>query len=134
MALGTFGAILGFALALEERAAAFYDAAAQATGDDAYRQLARSARKRMARVERARREGVNEMILEPIEGLDGDSYALGPAVLGAVDDSSAASWEARAARLAAEAARFYRDAGAKLPIRQVVRLFDRLADEYARRP
>ena len=125
MELRTFGAILSFALALEERAAAFYEAAAQATGDDAYQSLARRARRRVARVERARREGVNEMILEPIEGLDGDSYALGADTLG-----GAASWEFRAARLQDEAARFYRAAAAKLPIPQVVRLFGRLAEEH----
>ena len=125
MELGTFGAIMGFALALEERAAAFYDAAAQATGGVAYQELARNARKRAARVERARREGVNEMILEPIEGLDGAGYAVGAEVL-----SSAEPWEARATDLEAESARFYRDAAAKLPIRQVVRLFGRLADEH----
>ncbi len=87
-----------------------------------------------------RREGVTEMILEPIEGLDsadyevGSDYAVGADNAVVADPAGASDgWARRAARLEAESARFYRDAAAKLPIRQVARLFERLAKENEER-
>jgi rubrerythrin len=111
MDLATFGAILRFAMELEGKAEAFYREAgfAEATA---------AAAKRLRLLEQARREGVAEMILEPITGLDTAAYA---AHLEKAADVS---------RFEGACARFYKDAAAKLPIREVVRLFQRLALEH----
>lgn len=128
MDLGTFGAILGFALAREERAAAFYEQAAQGNHAALFQELARGARKRRQRLEQARREGVAEMILEPITGLDGDSYQAD------LDPSAGQVELLRQARALEEtAARFYQDAAAKIPIREVARLMQQLAQESRQR-
>ncbi len=124
MELGTFGAILRSALDRESQAAAFYRAGARGDLEVPFRQLAEGSEKRAKELERARREGVAEMILESISGLEADSYVvlLDPA----------ADREKRieqGARLEETAARFYRDAAAKIPIREIVRLFERLAKD-----
>ena len=120
MELGTFGAILRFALQLEERAAAFYDRAAVGEHAEIFRTLAQGARARLKTLERARQEGVAEMILEAIHGLDGDAYPL--------PDTSAPIL-AQALALEETAARFYGDAAAKMPIPEIRRLFQRLGKE-----
>lgn len=123
MELGTFGAILRFAMQTEEQSAAFYEAASEKA--PAFGALAQGAHKRLARLEQARREGVAEMILESITGLDSEVYAV---TLDPQADAVALGGQARA--LEGAAARFYRDAAAKLPIREVARLFQRLAQEH----
>jgi len=126
--LGTFGAILKFALELEERAAAFYEAGARGRLAEDFAELARGSRKRHRRLEQARRELVNEMILESITGLEGEAYTVD---LDATVDEAERLRQAE--RLEETAARFYRDAAAKMPIREIVRLFERLARENDRR-
>jgi rubrerythrin len=123
MELGTFGAILRFAMQIEEQSAAFYEAAGKVV--PSLQELAQAARKRLARLEQARREGVAEMILESITGLDSDAYAvtLNP-------QAETAALQAQSQALEEATARFYRDAAAKLPIREVARLFQRLAQEH----
>jgi len=133
MELNTFGALLKFALELEEAAARSYDEAAKAARDEALRSglaaRAESARKNRQRLERVRREQVNEMLLEPIEGLrESDYRAGGDASPAAADDDLTAS----AAELEAACERFYRDAAERLSIPEVVRSFQRLADAHAR--
>jgi rubrerythrin len=128
MELGTFGAIVSFALAWEQRAAAFYAQSARGALSERFEELAAGSRKRAERVERARREGVSEMILESIVGLDGDDYEVDLEV-----ETTHASRIRQALALEAVSARFYRDAAAKLPIREVARLFRRLAKENERR-
>ena len=128
MELGTFGAILRFAMDLEQQAADFYEGAAGGGLEETFRELARGARKRLGRLERARREMVAEMILESITGLDGDAYRadLAPA-------ASEAELLRQGQALEETSARFYRDAADKMPIREVVRLFQRLARENEQR-
>jgi rubrerythrin len=128
MELGTFGAILGYAMDLEGRAASFYEQAARAEFAETFAHLAEGSRKRKQRLERARRELVSEMILESISGLDGDAYQvfLDP-------DSDYGEILRQALAFEAASGRFYTDAGAKMPIREVVRLFGRLARENGRR-
>jgi rubrerythrin len=128
MDLATFGAILSYAMEFEEKAAEFYTQAAKGDLTDVFADLERSSRKRAKRMERTRREGVAEMILEPIMGLDGDDYQ---AVL-SVEAGEALNLE-QAIALEETAIRFYSDAAAKLPIREVVRTFTRMADESSKR-
>ena len=128
MELGTFGAILGFALELEEQAAAFYDAPPQGDLKEVFKELAGESHKRLTRLERARREGVAEMILESITGLDSGAYTV------ALDAGAGDAVRLdQALNLEETASRFYRDAAAKMPIREIVRLFERLAKENDRR-
>ena len=128
MELGTFGAILGFAMDLETQAAEFYETQAQAGPGERFSDSARAARRRLSRLEQARREGVSEMILEAIIGLNGDDYRV------EVDlkAESNAVWLQQALSLEGVSTRFYRDAASKMPIREVARLFDRLARDHER--
>jgi len=128
MELGTFGAIMGFALVCEQRAAAFYGDAARGAMAGYCEELAAGSRKRVERVERARREGVSEMILESIAGLDSDDYQMD--LKAEADETDRLR---QAVSLEKTCARFYRDAAAKLPIREVARLFRRLAQDSERR-
>lgn len=125
MELGTFGAIVGFAMELEQRALDFYKTAPDVIPEAICAELERGYGKRLKRLERARREMVAEMILESISGLDSDTYAvtLQPGAKDALQ---------QARELEAMIIRFYENAAAKLPIREVVRLFERLAEEHNR--
>ena len=128
MQLGTFGAILRFAMELESQAAAFYEAAAQGDLADSFQEMARISRKRLNRLQRARQEGVAEMILESIEGLDSSSYQVELTA-----DADTGQRLQQAVALEETTSLFYRDAAAKMPIQEIVRLFHRLADENMQR-
>ena len=124
MDLATFGAIMSFGLDLEQQAAAFYDYAARGVLEEPFANLAKSARKRAVRMERARREGITEMILEPITGMDGDDYHLELA-----PDAEEAELLRQAITLEETTRRFYIDAAGKIPVREVVRTCIRMAKE-----
>ena len=128
MELGTFGAILRFAMDLEQQAADFYEGAAGGELEEVFGELARGSRKRLKRLERARREMVVEMVLESITGLDGDVYGVD---LDSEVDEAGLLRQAR--RLEETSTRFYKDAADKMPIREVVRLFQRLVRENEQR-
>ena len=70
MQLNKFGAILTFAIELEQDAADFYQQAANAYPSRGFEEYAAAAEKRLSRLRRMRRELVNEMLLEPIDGFD----------------------------------------------------------------
>lgn len=125
MELGTFGAIFRFALEIEAQTAAFYEALAEGKLAEIGDSLARESRKRVRRLERARREGVQEMILESIQGLDSDDYQV-------ETSADLDPWE-QAIALEERAARFYSDAAEKMPMRGVARIFQRMARESADR-
>ncbi len=128
MELGTFGAILRFAMDLEEQAAGFYERATPGRLEGTFSELAQGTRKRLKRLEQARREMVAEMILESITGLDGDAYHVD------LDPETDEAGLARQAQALEETiARFYQNAAEKIPIREVVRLFQRLAQENEQR-
>ncbi len=128
MELGTFGAIISFGIKLEDQAQNFYEQGARGQLEEPFGELARGSGKRLRRLERARRELVSEMILESIVGLDGDAY---PTNLDPTVDEVERLEQARS--LEEISVRFYQDAAAKMPIRQVVRLFQRMAQENQRR-
>ena len=127
MELGTFGAVFAFALELERRAQAFYEAV-PADLARSYRPLAAGSRKRLGRLERARQEGISEMILEAITGLHSEDYEV-PSEGAAGEEA----WRGAAVALEATAARFYRAAAAKMPIAEAARLFQRMAQENDQR-
>ena len=128
MELGTFGVILRFAMDLEERAVGFYERAARGELKGTFGELAQGSHKRQKRLEQARREMVAEMILESITGLDGNTYHVD-----LEPEADEAGLLRQAQALEEASARFYRDAAAKMPIREVVRLFQRLAQENEQR-
>ena len=69
MRLSKFGMILRFAMDLEQQAIEFYESAAKAQGSRELYDCAAASRKRLSRLQRMRRELVNEMLLEPISGM-----------------------------------------------------------------
>lgn len=115
VSLNTFGAILSFAIELEARLSDYYNGLGSAAN-------AKAADKRRKKLERARRENVVEITLEPITGLHADNYALD------LDDVSAAG-QAAAAQTAA---RFYRDVAPKINVRAAQRALERCGKEHLR--
>lgn len=132
MELGTFGAVLTFAISFEQHLAASYRqmlANAPAALSGSLTQAAEAAAKRGKLLERVRRENVAEMILEPIREFASEEYALAevPGAGSAADDFAGAL---RQAEQTAE--RFYTVGAQKLSIPEVKRIFERLAKEHAR--
>jgi len=78
MELSTFGALLAFAIELEERAASFYRRAAE--GCEGLREVflafARESESHRRLLLSTRRENVTEMVLEPIAGLRRGDYEV----------------------------------------------------------
>jgi rubrerythrin len=123
MQLGTFGAIMTFSMELENKAGAFYESDAELPGE-LREDLKKRSMKRHRRLEKARRECVVELALEAISGLDGDDYAFGEE-----GKTGLASGLAGAITVEETLVRFYREAGAKMPILEIVRRFERCAKE-----
>jgi hypothetical protein len=125
MELNKFGVILKFALDMEERAAEFYEAAENAAPSLDRESASREARKNVARLQRIRRELVNEMLLEPITGFD---YPLPPPLpeRGA-DAQEIVGHEERLRMFRRD---FYRTAARKIEIvsPSVSQVFTRMAD------
>ena len=123
--LTNFGSLVRFAIALEDAAAAFCHGLVETTGGDLAQLAAEHAgqhKERRRTLERIRRN-VNEMILEPITGLDGRRYAIevrpvaGPADLAAgvrLEETAARFYSESAevaTRLLGEASRTFRKFG-----------------------
>lgn len=113
--LNTFGAVLSYAIGLEARLRDYYVSGGQTD-------RAQAADKRRKKLERARRENVVEITLEPIEGLDEADYAFD------LDDRS----ESGQAAAEALAARFYQDAAPKINVRAAQRALEQCGREHAR--
>src|SRR5690349_5416098 len=111
--LNTFGAILTYAINLEERLRDYY----QAGGDT---KRAQDADKRRLTLERIRREYVVEITLEPIDGLDEANYAFD------LDNHSEDGQEA----VESTAAQFYTDVSPKINVRQAQRALERCGKEH----
>lgn len=130
MELGTLGAVLAFSIKLEGQSAEFYEKAASLAKDsqagEALLSLAQAKRKRKQLLERSRREYVNEMLLEPIEGLTGSDYQV------ETELSSEMGYHG-ALRLAGEleekSQRLYEDAVPKVALPQLARVLRRLGEE-----
>jgi rubrerythrin len=80
--LGTFGAIIKFALDIENAASAFYESAIKIitnqTLTDLFEKFYQRKQKRIQLLTRVRRENITETILEHITGLTSDDYELIP--------------------------------------------------------
>jgi hypothetical protein len=124
MALNQFGAVMTFAIEMEDQLAEFYDALAKAGGSNAgeFSERAAGSRKRSSRLETSRRQNVTEITLEPIEGLDEADYAL---------DLAANTAEAINA-LEALVCQFYTDVTPKINVRETRQVLQRNLKEHNR--
>lgn len=112
--LNTFGAIMTYAIDLEAKIKAYYEAA----GDE---ERAKNAEKRHKKLERVRRENVLEITLEPIEGLDEADYVMN------FDDTSAEGQSA----METTAAQFYSDVAPKINVRTAQRALEKCSKEHS---
>jgi rubrerythrin len=131
MELGTFGAILTYALDFEGRITRFYQSAAGAStageAGAAFSEMAAEGEKRAKVLERTRRECVAEMILEPIHDFSSEDYPV-DAVTSAADTSG---WVAVALKIEAVAEKFYGTASAKVTVPEVARVFKKVAKQHS---
>ena len=130
MALSTFGAIMGFAADMVNQTKAAYEALAAKAKDaelrELLRQLAGEDGKNHALMERARREHVTEMILEPIAGLQKKDYAVDVKHMKQDNDADLLSI---ALLLQTLEKRFFQDASAKIPLPEVARIFRKISQK-----
>ena len=130
--LTNFGSLVRYALELEASSTRFYRAAAGllpgGPGVDLARELAEQHEGRRKLLERTRQQKLNEMVLEPISGLDGSRYVADANLTGAL--------EIRRKALGIEevAARFYTESAvvAKSLLTEAARTFQKLAEENLR--
>ena len=126
MQLNKFGAILAFAIDLEENASGFYREAAAAYPSQEHEEHAAAARKRLSRLQTMRRELVNEMLLEPI-----DAFEQPALIAPRVDSMSAEGVQEQKVRIEQARKEFYTLASAKLATvaPAVSRAFRKMAEE-----
>lgn len=130
--LTTFGGLLSFAIDSEDAAEQFYQAAAAheafAEAQPTLLDLAKQHQKRKARLERIRRENLNEMLLEPIADLGLDHYAVEAEV---APDATLPDLLGQAVQLEAQAQKFYQDSAikAKSVLAEAARAFTKLAQQ-----
>ncbi len=130
--LTNFGSLVRFAVELEEATAAFYTTEGGLLGPgaqaDLARQLAAQHENRRALLVRTRQQKLNEMVLEPITGLDGRRYVFDATATGRDEVL------AKAIALEETAQRLYEEssvvAGALLT--EAARTLRKLAEENAR--
>ncbi|WP_319548272.1 hypothetical protein [Desulfogranum marinum] len=134
MPLVNFGSILGFAEEIEKQHLKFLSQASGNPDCDQHRALfealAKSAKKRVAEVQRVRRENVSEMVLAAIEGFERDAYQV------KVEDGSApalAQLAAKAEALAERSVCYYQKAAERLQGQaDVARAMKGLAKKHAK--
>ena len=78
MTLNQFGAVMTYAIEMEEQLATYYREAAKSSGDHSaeFKDRAETAEKLAGLLEQSRRQNVTEITLEPIDGLNAGDYAL----------------------------------------------------------
>ena len=135
MELGTFGAILTFALEFEGGITDFFTAAAETAGEGetggVFARLAKAGQKRLRALERARRENVAEMILEPINDFRSEDYpreTVVPAGAGAAD----ADLVKQSLELEKTAVAYYTTASEKVSVPEVARILKKIAGQHTR--
>lgn len=130
--LTNFGSLVRHAVALEAATASFYQEAARLLGPGeagaVAQQLAEEHEGRRRLLERTRQQKLNEMVLEPISGLDGARYAF--------DASAPSRSDMRPKALALEevATRFYGESAvvAQSLLTEAARTFRKLGEENQR--
>jgi hypothetical protein len=131
--LGTFGAVLRFALELEAAVTALYKSAIGTGVSPRLKQLAdgfiQHGEKRVQLLMRLRRENTTEMLLEPITGLHGEAFRLQTEVPKAASD---AGLTRLALAMEEKVQAFYSAAAEKTSfLSEAAAAFERLLDEHA---
>jgi hypothetical protein len=133
MELTAFGAIMKFAMDREEEITALVKTMQSAEGSPSFEELgdriAADAAKSTKLLERTRREHVNELVLEPVTGLDGSNYDLKERASGQLARLEAGKY--LLGMLEAIIA-FYGDAAARITNPEARRTFDRIAKAKVR--
>lgn len=130
--LTNFGSLIRFALELEAATSAYYAKAAANPAmerqADLFRTLATEHEDRRRLLEQTRQQKLNEMVLEPVTGLDGARYAVDASV------GPPAETVQRASRLEEVAALFYGETSvvAQSLLTEAARTLRKLADENVR--
>ncbi|HUU07431.1 MAG TPA: hypothetical protein VMW88_03375 [Thermoplasmata archaeon] len=128
----TFGSVIRFALELERAAMAVYDDLAGrpdlAQAAESFKALSAAHKKRSDVLEHTRREKLNEMILEPIQDLDGSKYKIETKVPDGVDMAGAKAFSAKMEEVSGS---FYIDASeiAKFLLAEAARILERMGKE-----
>lgn len=128
----SFGTVIRFGLELERASAQIYDELSRepglAAGAEVFSALVANHKKRVDLLEYTRREKLNEMILEPIQGFDSKKYIIDLNVPKGSDLKSVVQY---AAKIEETCARFYSDASsvAKNLLSEGARIMDRMAKE-----
>jgi len=111
--LNSFGSIMTFAIELEANLRDYY----ATSGND---ERAKAADKRRKKLERARRESVVEITLEPIDGVDESKYQFN------FDDNT----DNGQTVIETTATQFYQDVAPKMNVRQARRALERCGEEH----
>jgi len=128
----TFGSVIRFALELEKGAAGVYEELANepkaAAAAEAFRALAAAHKKRGELLEHTRQQKLNEMILEPIQDMDGTRYIIDTKTPKGADVKTAAGF---AARIEEKSSAFYLDSAkiAKTLMAEAARIMEKLGKE-----
>ncbi len=128
----TFGSVIRFALELERAAMAVYDDLAGrpdlAQAAESFKVLSAAHNKRSDVLEHTRREKLNEMILEPIQDLDGSKYKIETKVPDGVDLAGAKAFSAKMEEVSGS---FYLDSSeiAKFLLAEAARILERMGKE-----
>ena len=122
MELSTFGAILKFVMAWEDKCYDYYQNAAQIF--PILTDFATKASKRRKILERGRREWVTEMILEPIAGVNRSDYEINWPESGSRDPLEVAI------EIENTSQRLYSDMADCIPLPEVARVFKKFAREH----
>jgi len=128
MELGTFGAIIGFALELELQAYKYYEDLNNRVSFPTVIKLMKGSQKRSNRLRRIRQELVTEMILEPITGVESDDYLFSIS-----EESVESEYLNQGIRLEENMRHFYLTMAPLIPMKEVERAFLRLAKENVAR-
>ena len=130
MGLSTFGAIMGFAAEWAGKTGETFQSLAQKAKEAALQEtllaLAAEEIKNRSLMEKARRENVTEMILEPITGLQQEDYTVDLQGLDQMEDTGLLKV---ALLLQEREKQFFRDASLKVPLPEVARIFKRIAQK-----
>jgi rubrerythrin len=128
MALTTFGAIMSFAAELVTQAGNRYRDFVSIVKDPGLKgfleELCVQEKKLYAEILKARRENVTEMILEPVSGLDQETYEMKLGVLEPQEDAEVIKM---ALIIEERERKFFQEASAKVPLPEVARLFQKVA-------
>ena len=131
MQLGTFGAIMKFAMDLEIFAEQFYENALRCRLDSDVQSLMEKFHKRCSirvkLLERVRRENVTEMILEPIEDFESNPYVI---TITIPDGSDSTKVNEMASAVEKKRHGFFEKASVKIEfLIEAAETFERLSDE-----